>query len=429
MSEQLRVDAAARTRPLLRGFELDEADARRRFEAWRARNMVRAQDVRVQGSYMPFLYFEGELETRLDGAIGYTVKYEIRGRQLERTDWYVRQNIILENMRLPTSSRLMQVLASLHEPRNIVNMAMLGTNLERDLRVFEDERQGKPYLVQEVSMRPSFALYKILANLERQAEERATDFLLENPTGHFVEVREGFFARDGGAGIRPEDHERRPDKARIRHLFTRLYEPVLCKLVYLPAYVINYKVSNAPYIAVVNGVDGRLAGIRGQGMDWQRRNAENLRHIDTQQNARFPIEPRCWRNHTLGAGHDPRDRRDTSFDPRYASSWWSSTQQGGFSQNSSQGHNHEGKSKQNTSNAKRVVADSSYSWSRLDDFQILGIARIPPPSASDISRAFREEAKKHHPDMHMHRSEEDRLEFTARFRRIRQAFVALRRLR
>lgn len=431
--ERLEVSPDAIYRPVLRDFEVRPEDAQQRFEKWLHRNKIAVSNVRQKSSFLPFLCFRGDLEVRLDGAIGYTVHYMVRKRQMERTDWYVRQKILLNKLHLPDTSPLTQVLGSFAQPRNIVNMAMLQTDTSRGVRDFASIDQAGPHEVQEVMARPNFGLFKILTKLERQAEEHAMDYLLENPTGHFVEVREGFFAREGGAGIHPEMHERRPDKARIRHLFTHFHNPTLTRLVYLPAYLFDYQVAGQPFLAVVNGVDGRLAGVRGLGMNWQRQNAENLRAIDESQNIRVPTLPRCWRNHDLRAGYDPRDGRETSYNPRSGNAWWRET----HFNNRDFHQRHHGQAEGEEQEWKQAkpppssigTIKSKYVWSKFDDFEILGLARIPPPSALDISKAFRQEAKAHHPDMNMHRSDKERTECNARFRRIRQAYVTLRRLR
>jgi len=412
----LQADAAREV--LRRRFEEELLDSgglgqtRPSPERLRAAAMEGAIQARLQPVLVPYLSFEADLHVTFDGEIAFDRNYldPNTRRNLSRTDWYQRSDIELGVHRLHAVESLVYAGSAIQ--RSLVENALVP-NMRRKLHRLDDLVSGGRLpagaQVQPFTCHVAYCLQRLLAQMEGLGEAQARAYLFNGPQERFWEVQRGWRPKAGPRAYTcPAARERPPDKLRIHNLKVLLANTRLraSGAFYLPAWICSYeakvhgqKVAPLSLTALVNGIDGRIAGVFGHNKQWQLDRHAALHKFDVERNRETP-QNEAWQK-MLGRLLRGQEPGPAFEDDGYGGS-------------------------RGRAGARAAPRPPDRGWEKLGDKELLGfMASSPPPSRRDLAVAYRREALRWHPDRCFGMAREVVDVYHARFRRIRSAYETL----
>lgn len=96
-------------------------------------------------------------------------------------------------------------------------------------------------------------------------------------------------------------------------------------------------------------------------------------------------------------------------------------------QQKQQGRQQKQQGQQQRQQQRSAPAPPSGGWRQLDDYDLLGVRRTPPPTAAELASAYRREAMRWHPDHNQLKPAAEVDDCEARFKQLNEAYGRLRR--
>lgn len=416
------------------------------------------------------------MKVQFDGALGYRQlsHYDKKGRAHYVTNWYHKSDITLQPIHCTENQREMFYYAAYDFRRKYVYEALSLTSL-REAAPLSRYSYPRGCDFPPFEAKPSLAFGAVYTKrLPNIAKKYANHYMESRPSDTFV--NRGLLFDDYACPARDYIQN---DYYRIENVRIDVNHEKFNRhgVVLLPVWVVSYTHNRKPFKAFVNGENGTVSclvhldssvmsqfyALMGAGIGWgfvkllvsgtlqstQKPTympwdqALNLAHQYPAETALFAGFLGCtcgvswgkwltgrrefqWESHGELRNTERTRNRSWARDPYWQgqlnqffrdkeSSW----------QEESAEKNERWKEQRQQEN--QAHADATGNWRDMDEYQILGLVRDPHPTSREISRAFRSQAHRWHPDHNMQQSEEIQADCQERFKQIMSAYSILRK--
>ena len=367
---------------------------------------------------VPFYVFEGSLEVRFTGVVGYDDGGGADSCGRVEASEYSREEIACAPSELGADTAAVSaVYAGFDYRRLLVRQALCGgvsdTLLRSAVPLTEcDEGCPPPGMhVEAFAMKPSFAyVERITPRLDEVAFYAAEVRMRER------DVRTFAFWRDGKSKT-PAAIE--PDYERVEAVAFELAGPRLHDkgVVSLPLWAVEYECLGKPYRAFVSALHAPPDG------DATRVDVASLQHGNpwsaTQGSRSGAWEATSADTGAMWKAIGDLRRLDAEANTEWrVQRYWLDEVSRVMPPGQGQGMGTRGNAFKNFLPGGGDVSD--------DDYALLGLCNNPPPTSKEIRKAFHALAYRHHPDLQQHKGEEEQQRVNELFQRIVAAHGRLR---
>ena len=450
-------------------FAVDEQRARGAFENWTRTKLNKKSGTfaltSLQPAHVPFYVFSGRLRGSFTGVLTYTrteryTNHNGKAASRVQRDEFTREGIPFLTAVGADTAEQAAIYAGFDYRAAFVERALHGGISEAVLATAVPLTQAEAPAstgVGAFAMRPSFAFAKVQERLTSLARAEAEATLRSAAANRLEYHKVGHHRLFGGGGVaRPASDWEQPVERSVEYLHAdELEEPRLHGrgVLLLPLWVAQYSFGGEPYRCFVSGVDAQVGGLTH--LRWSDATVRGgaLGMLAGLGSALVLSTPTAAAFSSLGGaavgaltGYLMAMRRQASWEREgrrreeeaernlhwQAQAFWQEEVRRVMPVPPVGGRGRQQRQQRQQRQGRQQLLQQPPppppgSWRRLDEYELFGLRRSPPPAAADISSAWRREAMRWHPDHNQSLPTAELAECDERSKRLNEAYGTLRR--